>query len=347
MLGNPPQEGPTTTTEGGGTTGLRSVREIHVDFLLEEEFAANPEFAGNFVHACPIDPPHGPCQVQNVTRSWVCKHGEIDLRVDLSFALPGEGQCHLVLLIENKINAAFQPDQPERYSLAAQDEEQESGRRAFALLVAPAAYITKGHKFPSAVTYEDMRTWFCPDNKRRQDAKTAIIDNAIEKSGATGVQVVDTAMTDFRKAYYSYLEEYNRRHGTDFAMRPPAPTYAGDTWFILKSKSLPDWIRFRHMAPTGYVEVSFANAPLGPIETFLRQIAPTDFTVTKTGKYGQHATVRRPIKPIGDFDSFETVRPIVAEAFRHFETLLWLVRHNRARLEAALVPAQKGGGEAH
>ncbi len=343
----PTTEEPSIMAERGGTIGYRSVREIHVDFLLEEEFAANPEFAGKFVRACPIDPPHGPCRVQKVTRSWVCKHGEIDLRVELSVAVPGKEQCQLVLLIENKINAAFQPAQPERYSAAARDEERESGRKAFALLVAPEAYIEKGHRFPSAVTYEDMRTWFCPDNQRRQDTKKAIINNAIEKSSATGVQIVDTAMTDFRKAYYGYLEEYNRRHGTDFAMREPAQTYAGDTWFILKSTSLPDWIRFRHMAPTGYVEVSFANAPLGPIETFLRQIAPEDFTVTKTGKYGQHATIRRPIKPIGNFGSFEAVRPIVAEAFRHFETLLWLVRHNRARLEAALIPAKNGAWEAH
>ena len=343
----PTGEGPSMVAEGGRTVRYRSVKEVHVDFLLEEEFAANPEFARRFVLACPSDAPHGPCQVQQVTRSWMCKHGEIDLRVELSVAVPGKGQCQLVLLIENKINAAFQPAQPERYSAAAQDEERESGRKVFALLVAPAAYINKGHKFPRAVTYEDMRTWFCPDNQRRHDAKKAFIDSAIEKFSAQGVQIVDTAMTDFRKAYYNCLEEYNRGNDTDFIMREPAQTYWGDTWFILKSKTLPGWMRFRHMAATGYVEVSFADTPLGPVETLLRQIFPEGFTVTKTGKYGQHATIRRPIERIGNFGSFEAVRPIVGEAFRHFEALLRLVRDNRARLEAALIPAKNGASEAH
>ncbi len=325
----------------------RSVREIHVDFLMEEEFAANPEFAGHFVRACGFDLPDGPCHVQKVTRSWVCRHGEIDLRVELSVALPEKGQCWFVLLIENKINAAFQPAQPERYSAAAQDEELNSGRRAFALLVAPEAYIKKGHQFPRAIAYEDMRTWFCPDNRLRGDTKRALIDDAIEKSSVSGVQIVDITMTEFRAAYYRYLQDYNGQQGADFAMRQPAPTYAGDTWFILRSKSLPAWMLFRHMATTGYVEVSFKDTPLGPVEALLRDIFPEDFTVTKTGKYSQHSTIRRPISQIIDFRSFEAVQTIVGEAFYHFGTLLRLLHDNRARLEAVLIPAQNSAREAH
>ncbi len=322
----------------------RSVQEVHVDFLLEEEFIVNREFGRLFLTACHPSLNFRTLDVLQVTRSHLCRHGEIDLRVELS-AVDACGTAHrLVLLIENKIGASFQPAQAERYGLAGHEEELGHGLTAVTVLVAPARYVARGHRFMCALSYEEIGEWFCPNDSDRRDAKIAVLQVAITRSATQRVQKPDTTMTAFRAAYYDHLQHYNARQGTDFSMRLPTVTYVGDTWFEMRSKSLPDWIRFRHMAPTGYVEISFRNTDLDKAEPFLRRYMPGDFTLTCTGKYHQHTTIRRPISRIVEFDNYEKARPIVETSLAHMERLLRLAVDNRPQLEAGLVPLRRTKG---
>lgn len=53
-----------------------------------------------------------------------------------------DGDTRLALLVEDKIDAEFQPDQPERY-LERAERLRETGAEVLTLLVAPATYIAK------------------------------------------------------------------------------------------------------------------------------------------------------------------------------------------------------------
>ena len=80
----------------------------------------------------------------------------------------------------------------------------------------------------------------------------------------------------------------------------------------------------------------------------LRRYVPDDFTLTSTGKYHQHATIRRPGSGILEFNNYEKARQIVETSLAHMERLLRLAVDNRAQLEAGLVPLrQTKGGVPH
>lgn len=78
-------------------------------------------------------------------REW-----EIDIKVEYTL----QNSQQVVFLIENKITAGFQPDQPERYKRFAENHD------AYTILLAPAGYIKSKRKGPEQfnfhLTYEEV-----------------------------------------------------------------------------------------------------------------------------------------------------------------------------------------------
>lgn len=309
----------------GAAQPLRSsrlIQEFRIDFLLEEEFCVDPAFVQAFIAACGLD--FIPEAVTRVVNSLSDEHGEADLLVLISKrALSGQILAH-ALLIEDKISAGFQPAQAARYQRRGYEGTRSQNWDEFTtILVAPQAYIPNNHGFDAAVSLEQIKTWICKGDVARQSFKIRKIDEAIHKKNATGVQIVDSNMTLFRTAYYEALQEFNARRGTDFTMRPPAPTYSGDTWFVLKSASLPKWVQFRHMAPNGSVEMSFQNTDFIKAAA-LRGLLDKDIALIKTGKYDQHVTLRLPAPKISSFSNFSAAQGDVEAALQGAERLLRL-----------------------
>ncbi len=81
----------------------RTVREIHVDFLLEEEFRANPKFLRNFIEAA--DQHDIPVEIERVEHSVSDQYGEADLIV--VYRRLGGSEERIAILIEDKIRAIF------------------------------------------------------------------------------------------------------------------------------------------------------------------------------------------------------------------------------------------------
>jgi hypothetical protein len=155
------------------------------------------------------------------------------------------------------------------------------------------------------------------------------------KRNATGVQIVDHEMTSFRTAYYSYLQEFNRGHGTDFTMRPPAPTYYGDTWFILRSAKLPNAAQIRHMPQAGNIELKDTNVSK---VTDLSALLDKDMELISNGKYKQHATIRSKALKI----DFARDRPKVESALLLAERFWQLVQQERLHVDKILAFARSG-----
>jgi hypothetical protein len=318
----------------------RSIQEFRIDFLLEEEFTVDFNFVRSFMAAACKDPHSAKC-VEYVSHSVSDKYGEADLVVLITATLPSGHVVKLALLIEDKINAGFQPSQPQRYRQRGNEGESSGYWDSFVtVLVAPAAYITLSHGFDVAVSLEQIRGWICPHDAARRAFKVGKIDEAIKKQGTHGVRNVDSDMTAFRISYYEYLQIFNSHRGTNFTIRAPAPTYYGDTWFVLKSASLPVWVQLRHMAQTGNIEIDFKDVEFAKSDR-LAKFLESDMVLISTGKYKQHVTVRISTPQIPMFDSFERDRLKVGAALLSAERLWKLYLEKRTEFEAILVPARR------
>jgi hypothetical protein len=235
-----------------------NVREIHIDFLLEEEFKVNPLFLDQFLTAAGKDR-DGPFNVKDVKRSVTDQFGEADLIVWYRRS-EGNGD-RTAILIEDKIRAEFQPDQPERYRKRGEQGKGHRWHDYWTCLVASERYIHGGvdKRFDATLTLEQIKKWFASSEPKRRDFKVWVIEEAIRKGDWLGPQQVDDAVTLFRELYFKCFQEFfaDRRHGV--SMKPPDRSYNGETWFRIKSGLLQKGAYIHHKAPNGCVDLTFPN----------------------------------------------------------------------------------------
>ncbi|MFQ3242044.1 MAG: hypothetical protein ACI9JZ_001735 [Lentimonas sp.] len=215
---------------------VSSVSERDVDLLLLEEFVATASFGSWFVsEACSNSPQIGTCI--SAQRSVTQSSGESDL--ELIFI--GADGSRLLVMIENKIAAGFQPMQADRYRLrgAGYINRQECDS-LLTILTAPQAYFgstdsSKG--FDGRVTYEAILKWFnsMPEFGARQSYKATVLQAAIDKSSLGYQPVEDAVATRFWKDYWELV----RAHAPELRMPEPGVKTAGATFIGLKPAGLP------------------------------------------------------------------------------------------------------------
>ncbi len=142
---------------------LDSVRERDLDVLLAAHLTASEAFRAFVLRACGEASPHTllGCRVSVATDT-----GETDLLllVRLDGPVGGEaGQRRLALMLENKINAAFQPEQAARYHRRGEQGILVGGWDFYrTCLVAPKAYIAavpEEDGWDSRLTLEEIAEW--------------------------------------------------------------------------------------------------------------------------------------------------------------------------------------------
>src|ERR1035441_3454935 len=116
-----------------------------------------------------------------------------------------EGDANSVrraLLIEDKIDAAFQPDQARRYKRRGELGVPELWSAYATCLVAPSAYIKVGHGFQFEAALEAISPLLSPDSLQRRLFKQKVIKNAIESQSLVGPKIEISKITEFRRRYY-------------------------------------------------------------------------------------------------------------------------------------------------
>jgi hypothetical protein len=241
---------------------LEAVYERDVDLLLVEELHCSASFQQLvFEAAIGSDPDWswtdgmevtvrhsldyvGDAQVtDDATGEVFPSSGETD--IDVLFRVPG-GSFPLLLLIENKIDAPFMPQQPERYRgrAAAKVRAGECGA-ARTVLIAPSRYIestSAAQVFDARIPYELLVSYFearggeARDRElaRRCEYRAELLEHAIHQyRRGGGPTVPHTGVRDFRTAYYIAVQQY----APTLRMQAPNPNghWAGDAW-----------IEFRH-----------------------------------------------------------------------------------------------------
>jgi hypothetical protein len=139
-----------------GQLGGRAGRETRLDLLLAEELAVNQPFVQWFVSKATRKPAGWPagdpesCRV--VLNVWEPEPEEHQGETDLHVLLRWKGGDEHPMLIEDKVFAAFQPAQGERYRGRA------DAQGGIAILVAPASYPSPSttDTFDGRVDIEDI-----------------------------------------------------------------------------------------------------------------------------------------------------------------------------------------------
>lgn len=328
-----------------------TVREVHVDFLLEEEFSVNPSFLRNFIEAAATSfikttpenshPQSHPefikaalqdgaqFEPERVEHSVSDRHGEADL-ILVYRHLNGTAQS-VTILIEDKIGAIFQPLQPERYRRRSLERN-----NCWTCLVASKKYIQRGHSFDAAVELEQIEQWFTGSDPLRAGFKAKVVKRAIEKSETAAVKVVDEVMTAYRFAHYEFFKEFFKDELQDVSMHLQGPTWWGDSWFRIRSRLLPKGAYINHKSAEGSVDLTFPHTNASSLAD-IRPILESGMKIQQTYK---SAAIRLAVPKIEDFSSFEDERTKVAEAFSAVTRLLRFYVRERARLEPVLEGAR-------
>lgn len=297
---------------------VSNTAERDIDLLLLEEFVASNIFTRWFVSQIG-DLDLGNQPIENARRSVTTSCGESDLEIYLALA---SGEFHY-LLIENKIGAAFQPRQAERYRLRGEHYVDQGDCSGFkTVLVAPKSYLDSragAQDFDASICYESICAWLqnAEGNKRRMEFKLALLRSAIEKSTLGYQPIADDAVTDFWQAYWKLAMEI----APELAMDSPGtkPSGAGFVWF--RPPVLPDGVCIVHKLPYGQVDLQFPG--MGPdLHTMHRQFGNAMKSGMQIARASKSGAIRLVVPQLDTSSAFPAQSEAVAEGIRAAKVLL-------------------------
>lgn len=244
------------------------ISERDVDLLLVEELASSRVF-GNLILNTALGARARPFILSSKTaltprHSVSSASGESD--IELHAVLPEHPSRHCLVLIENKLDAPFQPSQAARYrDRAAAFVAIGSARLAATLLIAPQAYleaVEEASEFDSRMSYEQVQDYFraragraSGELARRMSHRFEFVNQAIIRARRGYVAVADGAATAFVGDYWR-LAKAEFPH---LLMQEPRPRPRQSGWIVFESaiKADPRLPRttLRHKTGQGIVDL--------------------------------------------------------------------------------------------
>lgn len=168
-----------------------AVTESALDGVIERLLLADQEVALALLEAASLD-----ADFDRLTITRQVRHVGASGTADLVVRYWRGSACAVMLLVENKIDAGFTPDQPARYAIS-RDAQRSSVPAVATLLVAPAIYLA-GSKlasgFDAALPYERLLPM-------ATGADGELIATAIERAESPYEPVPVPAVMDFFTGY--------------------------------------------------------------------------------------------------------------------------------------------------
>jgi len=181
------------------------IYERDVDIVLAEEFSINSDFA-SWVLSKTSKFQGRVAEVEDVHVSLANSDGESDLVI---IHKEKNSPQRFAILVENKIDAIFQPNQALRYEIRGQAGSQLSSWSEFEhILFAPESYLKiydGDHGFSSALSYEAIRDWLenYSENSRIR-YRAAFFCQAIPQGRSAYVRTKDQLTDAFWSSAYLY-----------------------------------------------------------------------------------------------------------------------------------------------
>ncbi len=182
---------------------VEAIRERDADLLILEELKCNNDFRRWFLEKT--------IEIEdfNFIGAWHSLHqaelGESDLTFEINHS-----NKRMIFLLENKIDAVFQPNQAERYRQRGEKLKNEGQCKEFyTVLLAPQKYMGLNNDFDFYISYESIKNWYLDESKlgERAKYKAGILSIAIEKLRRGYTPIIDEATTGFWWTYYRYANE--------------------------------------------------------------------------------------------------------------------------------------------
>ena len=225
---------------------LPRLYERDIDVLVQEELLFNESVRSLFSKALEL---LNSIQIDRCTLSVSDSTGETDIEARFSC-----GEHRGALLIENKIDAAFQPTQPERYRERAAVLSSQLGIKVYCCLIAPAAYDASrsSNSFDAVISYEQIADAIAAQANARSEHRAKLIQHAISLARRSYVPVPSDEVTQmWRRVYDIASTSY-----TDLKMKRPGEKGSDSIWISLKA-SLPPNITIDWKVTKSVVDLSF------------------------------------------------------------------------------------------
>ena len=297
--------------------------ERDIDLFLCEELFVNPSFARWFLSKVGLDPA-ADLTCERTQPSVVVENGETD--VEAIFQL---GNRKIALLIENKIDAAFQPDQLARYLARGRMGIARGAWEDFRVcLFAPKRYVEtcKIDDGVYGISFEAAEAFLrasCPSPRIRYKADflREIFDGYKKSGQATGAPenipfwtaVFDQVLQDF----------------PDFVPKKSSLT-AKSTFINPATHDLPTYLRLDLKGMQGSAELTFKTISLTALKHIFSQ-APPDVKIVINGTCPALKTSFAPFLTSEGMEAVDKARKAFAAA--HMLIELW--RANREACDQA------------
>lgn len=229
-----------------------------------------------------------------------------------------------LLLIENKVNAKFTLNQPQRYQeRVTQLRRSRQYATVNSVLLAPASYIEMSREsqlFDARVTYESAAKYFgdmaTAGYAKGEALRAAFAGGVLKRSLGWDVHKSRPAVCDFRQQYYEFVLV----EAPSLQMDPPEKRFDHNTWIrfgkaLPKSKGRPTCILMHKVfdraaieirLPSNQHESAFAtlrpqlepDMQLNPAKASFTIWLPTPHLETRDPFDGQRAQVKRCVEQL-------------------------------------------------
>ena len=257
------------------TAILDNVRERDLDLLVSAHLWASESFRHwllrqilkrNTQHKLRT------CQVSQTTDA-----GETDILLQV---VEQNGSA-ISVMIENKIDAQFQPNQAARYQQRGQHGIDEGAWHSFrTCLLAPQAYIDSlapSHGWDARVALEDIATWNRSSGTPHDLVLAAICEQAVTKQSRTSASISPTA-TAFWKAYSDLARELLPNL---MISRLKANVTAASPWPRFGADRLGEQILLDHKPQQGRIDITCYSTSVEDVWDIVSGCIPNEAHILK------------------------------------------------------------------
>lgn len=262
---------------------VASIAERDVDLLLLEELSVSNEFREWLATRIFGEPAY-----RAHLGVWHSVNDAVLGESDLVYLFASLDGARVALLIENKIDAAPQPSQGERYRKRGEKGVSVGLWDRFrTCVVAPSKYLGSAkhsETYDDEITYEELLAYFQCRRYRsvRFAYKARVLREGIEQNRRGYQPKLSDEMTRFVRDYYEFA---SRTHG-HLGMDDPKPRAPGHTWIYFRPKTLERKTFLVHQVTAGCVKAFFDGQieSLSRIQEAYAGRLPSDATIAPAGK---------------------------------------------------------------
>ncbi|WP_136661737.1 hypothetical protein [Nitratireductor sp. XY-223] len=305
---------------------LGSLRERDIDLLLCMELHADAELVEYFADQMGLP-------ANSFKRAWVSVYDggkESDLVVSFSTT----HGCSL-LLLENKIDASFTPDQPKGYETRAKGLRKEKGVEIVrTAILAPSEYLKTKQDLPFDLTfyYEDLLEVLEQASDGRSNFLASQLRDGIKKKQSVSPPHHGVSQT------WSLIYRLCQEHTPSLNMKPPDKKPSGANWVEFNNKTHPVdgmesysgkifivWKADKE----GYADLAFSSTSREQLLSAVKDYLEPKMKVHKAGK---SAVIRIKV-PTVDFERYEdTDEETLIECLQVCERLRGFFVKHKSRL---------------